>query len=322
MFVTKYLTALVLIAFSHERLANGDKDWAPMSSSAYQKQQPDLTKMMERLLAGNDAMMRQLGDLERQQREQKLQLERVNRNQEEERQRRIESTSEQQYLRQLVSNLTSELTTTTVAADGDAAVNSQRTVNQLELRRAKRDLQVLACNVTAELQTVISASEAASSRIQQLESQNSQLRREVQGLNEAVAELERRLVANITFAVAQLLGHQHARELQRHETLVTRVTSEMRNAKTAILAAVRASGGNETGAAQQTPSCEPSDDAVVGLPPTTRRPRERSNQSRRLTSGNFYSFKNATKQRASGRLYWTLTTLETIPVMHVLTNDV
>jgi len=203
---------------------SSNKESVPLTSMV--KQQPDLTKMMERVVAGSEAMMIQLRQLELQQREQQEQLERMNRRQEEERQQQHESLTERQHLKQMISNLTNELTS---VEDAVATTGQHQTDQQFVRQRVRRELQAMACNVTAELQTVISIAEMTNHRLQQVETRHGELRRQMQQLNEVMASLERHVIGNVSAIVAQQLQQQQTADRFRLATLTESIKAEVRS---------------------------------------------------------------------------------------------
>jgi len=222
------LLAFVFAASNTGRMTSGeafDKESVPLTSMV--KQPPDLTKMMERVVAGTEAMMIQLRQLEQQQREQRERLERMGRQQEEERQHQQESLAERQHLKQMISNLTSELT----SVEGAVASGQHQTDQQQALRqRVRRELQAMACNVTAELQTVINIAEMTNHRLQQLETRNGELRRQMQQLNEAMTSHDGYVIGNMSSLIAQQLQQQQMNDRLRFATLTESIKAEVRSA--------------------------------------------------------------------------------------------
>jgi hypothetical protein len=224
---------------------SSNKESVPLTSMV--KQPPDLIKMMERVVAGNEAVMSQLRQLEQQQREQQEQLERMNSQQNEERQHQQESLAERQHLKQLISNLTSELT----SVEGAIAGGQHQTDQQALRQRVRRELQAMACNVTAELQTVIGIAEMTNHRLQQLETRNGELRRQMQQLNETMTSLERHVIGNISSTIVQQLQQQQMNDRLRLATLTESIKAEVRSATCQRQAVV---GTNPTRLVPQLPS--------------------------------------------------------------------
>ena len=234
------LMLVMTVSIGSGQSSTGNKNWShknsiPVSSMTDNKPpQSDLTRLVEQVLAGNDALLGQLRTLQEQQRAQRDQLDRMSAQQEVERQQQRESFTERQQLKQMISNLTSELSSVEVAASGGRhtipTTDADHAQQQLMRMRVRRELQALACNVTAELQTVIGIVETTNHRLQVVEAQNTQLRVHIGLMNEAMLGLERRIIGNLSSTVALQLQQQNARDRQRTDTVLETMRNELRTA--------------------------------------------------------------------------------------------
>lgn len=233
MFTMRGLIVVIAVTVLNSSWTANGESWVKQSAPAlgarnHKQQAADPVKLLQQIADGNAALMNQLMVLEQQQRQQQAQLKHLNSQQDQMQEQYRESVNERQFLKQVISNLTSELANSNrvkLVPAGDDNEQAQNFEHQLK-QRVRRELQAMACNVSAEIETVSNALQAVTHRLQQLDTQHGDLDQKLQSLNVVMANVEGNVTENLKAAIAQQLKQQDIQEQHRYRMLAVAIQDQ------------------------------------------------------------------------------------------------